>query len=412
MSGRKVINSLQESELRGKRVLVRVDFNVPLETGRLDPNVQGVADKTKITATMPTIQFLNKVGARIVLCSHLGRPKGRDLSLSLEPIANVLKEMLAEYGVQVKFVKDCIGSDASVQKEALEDGEILLLENLRFHDEEIANDRTFARELAQHMDIFVNDAFGSSHRGKTARIFFINARYLRAHVKSSFAAHASTVGVTEYIPHCYAGLLMNKELVFLGGALRNPNRPLVAVVGGAKVSSKLGVLLNLLDKVDKLIVGGAMVYTFYRAMGYSVGDSLVEEDLVQTADTIMKAAEHRKVPLILATDSHIVPTDTLKQSNGHKAPPTSPMALDTSGYATHTLEKAGAQLAPAVAVAPTAEGPLYVPLTEQSKRIVKNEQIPAGWTGVDIGPASINLFVNELELSQTVLWNGTYDLMR
>lgn len=198
---------------------------------------------------------------------------------------------------------------------------------------------------------------------------------------------------------------MDKELAFLDGALRSPNRPLVAVVGGAKVSTKLGILLNLLDKVDKLLVGGAMVYTFYRALGYSVGDSLVEEDLIQTADAIMKAAEARKIPLVLASDSHIVPTALLKKYVGHMAPPSSPMAADTE-YATHTPEKAGAELAPAVAVAPTAEGPLHVPLTDQSKRVVQNEHISDGWTGVDIGPASINLFTNELELAQTVLWNG------
>lgn len=218
------------------------------------------------------------------------------------------------------------------------------------------------------------------------------------------------MGVTEFIAHRYAGMLMNKELVFLGSALQNPSRPLVAVVGGAKVSSKLAILMNLLDKVDKLIVGGAMVYTFYRAMGYTVGDSLVEEDLIQTADNIMRAAEERKVSLILAVDSHIVPTHTLNkhsEASGGTGPPTTGMVLDTE-YMTHTPEKAGAELAPAVAVAPTAEGPLFIPLTDQTKRIVRNEAIPAGWTGVDIGPASINLFTNELELTQTVLWNGKH----
>ena len=263
--------------------------------------------------------------------------------------------------------------------------------------------------LEQHTEVlifFVVEAFA----------FFLQ---LHNFLQLSYSvAHASTVGVTQFIPTRCAGFLMKKELDFLSGALNQPRRPLVAIVGGAKVSSKLGVLKNLLQKVNVLLIGGGMVYTFYRAMGHSVGDSLVQEEFISHAAEIWKMAEELRVRLVLSCDSHIVPTACLKQPTQYQQEQKEshqvqdPLALSSNTasmaveYSTHTPDKKGLEFEPAVSVAKTALGPLYVPLTPQVKRVEKNECIPEGWTGVDIGPESIRSFCSALELTSTVLWNG------
>ncbi len=262
--------SIKDAEIRGKRVLVRADFNVPLdEQGR-------ITDDTRIRASLPTIEYLIQEGARVILTSHLGRPKGKvNLKYSLAPVAKRLSEQLAQ---DVQLVTDCVGHVAMEAVSKLQDGQVLLLENVRFHAEEEKNDPTFARDLSTLAELFVNDAFGTAHR-----------------------AHASTEGVTHYIP-AFAGLLMQKEVEFMGNALERPDRPFVAIIGGAKVSDKIGVIENLLEKVDALIIGGGMANTFLKAQGFKVGKSLLEEEKLDLAKQLIEKAKAKGVELELPID--------------------------------------------------------------------------------------------------------------
>jgi phosphoglycerate kinase len=260
---------------RGQRVLVRCDLNVPLRDGR-------VADETRIRASLPTIRYLADAGARIILMSHLGRPKGRRVpEMSLAPVAKVLAERL---GAPVGMAPDCVGSETAAMVAALTDGGILLLENLRFHEGETANDPGFARELAAHADLYVNDAFGTAHR-----------------------AHASTAGVPSIVRPAAAGFLLEKELEYLGGVVASPERPYVAILGGAKISGKIEVLENLFGKVDTILIGGAMANTFFRARGLETGRSLVEEDRLELARELLARAEREGVALRLPEDCVVAP---------------------------------------------------------------------------------------------------------
>jgi phosphoglycerate kinase len=315
--------SVSDINFRGRRVLLRVDFNVPLDQN------QGITDDRRIRGALPTILKVLEDGGRVIACSHLGRPKGKHVpQMSLRPAAVRLSELL---GREVLFAEDCIGPEASNMVDKMEDGDCILLENLRFHDEETANDPVFARKLALLGDIYVNDAFGSAHR-----------------------AHASTEGVTRYFNQSVAGFLMEKELQFLGNAIAEPQRPFAAILGGAKISGKIDVIENLMDKVDTLIIGGGMVFTFAKAMGYAIGDSLLEEDRVELAGKIIKKAKDSKAQLIFPTDVVV--------------------ALEiTEGAAT---------------------------------QVVDIDKIPDGMKGLDIGPASIRLFTEALAETRTVVWNG------
>ena len=314
--------TLDDLRPESQRVLVRVDFNVPMKDGE-------ITDDSRIVAALPTLERLTRDRARVILMSHLGRPKGAaDPRYTLEPVARRLARLLDR---EIKFVDECVGALALDASESLRDGEILLLENLRFHSEEEANDPTFSRQLAQLGNLYVNDAFGSAHR-----------------------AHASTVGVTRYFQQAAAGPLMEKELKYLSLALERADRPFVAVLGGAKISGKIDVIKNLLDKVDRILVGGAMVYTFYKAQGTTVGESLIEPDRRELAAATLEAAEEAGVELVLPVDS-IVST-----------------AADGS-------EDARATTGPDIAV---------------------------GSMGVDLGPRSIALFESKIADARTVVWNG------
>lgn len=314
--------TLRDLEVAGLRVLVRVDFNVPLKAGR-------VADDTRIRASLPTILALRERGARTILMSHLGRPKkGPDPSQSLAPVAARLSELL---GTAVAFADDCIGRPAEDAVKKLAPGGILLLENLRFHPEEEANDPEFARRLAALGDCFVNDAFGSAHR-----------------------AHASTEGVTRFLAPCVAGFLMEKELLLLGEALDNPKRPFVAVLGGAKISGKIDVIENLLPRLDALLIGGAMTFTFLRAKGIATGRSLVEEDRIPVAAAILKKASDAKVDLRLPVD---------------------------------------------LRVSSSADG-------GDAGHLAACDRISAEEMGVDIGPQTVAAYAAVLRGARTVLWNG------
>ena len=263
--------TIEDVNVNGKRVLVRVDFNVPMDGDR-------ITDETRIVGALPTIQYLVKHGAKVVLCSHMGRPKGEfNMKYSLAPVAKRLSELL---GQDVKMAKDVIGDDAKALAETLKNGEVMLLENLRFHKEEEKNDPDFAKALASFGEIYVNDAFGTAHR-----------------------AHASTEGVTHYLP-AVAGYLIEKELRIMGGALENPARPFVAILGGAKVSDKIGVITNLLEKVDTLIIGGGMSYTFQKARGAKIGNSLLDADRIELAKELMEKAEQKGVKLLLPVDNY------------------------------------------------------------------------------------------------------------
>jgi len=320
--------SIRDLSLNNHRVLMRVDFNVPLEDGR-------VIDDTRIRETLPTIEYALRHGARLVLVSHLGRPKGkRNLAMSLKPAAERLRMLLDKElarGENVGFCPECIGPEAEEMAGKLEQGQTLLLENLRFHPEEEANDAKFAKQLAGMADYYVNDAFGTAHR-----------------------AHASTVGVTKFVQKAAAGLLMEKELQYLGKVLRHPEHPFVAILGGAKVSDKIGVIRNLLDKVDALIIGGGMAYTFLKAQGEQVGKSLVEEDKIDLARELLKEAKNRKVRFLLPTD-HVV------------AEKIDPNAI---------------------------------------VRTVGSGQIPPNLMALDIGPKTIEAFTDEISRAATILWNG------
>lgn len=315
--------TVKDVDVRSRRVLVRVDYNVPLDA-------QGnVSDDKRITASLPTINYLLEQGARIILCSHLGRPKGEvKKEFSLAPVAKRLKELLPN--VNIYFASDCIGEEAQQKAATLKDGEILLLENLRFHKEEEKNDPEFAKKLASLAEIYVSDAFGTVHR-----------------------AHASTAGVAAYLP-AVAGFLIGKELSIMGGALENPERPFVAILGGAKVADKIGVITNLLNKCDTLLIGGGMAYTFFKAMGYEIGDSLLDAESIDLAKQLMENAKQKGVKLLL-------PVDTV-------------------------VAKAFAADAEHMTVASNA--------------------IPAGWQGLDIGEKTRELFAAEIKNAKTVIWNG------
>ena len=319
--------TVKDVDVRSRRVLVRVDYNVPLDANG------NVSDDKRITASLPTINYLLEQGARIILCSHLGRPKGEvKKEFSLAPVAKRLKELLP--GVNIYFASDCIGEEAQQKAAALKDGEILLLENLRFHKEEEKNDPEFAKKLASLAEIYVNDAFGTVHR-----------------------AHASTAGVAAYLP-AVAGFLIGKELSIMGGALENPERPFVAILGGAKVADKIGVITNLLNKCDTLLIGGGMAYTFFKAMGYEIGDSLLDAESIDLAKQLMETAKEKGVKLLLPVDAACVADF--------------PDPIDA---------------------------PVEV-------KIVPVTAIPADMEGCDIGPESMKLFADAVKASKTVVWNG------
>ncbi|WP_031386817.1 phosphoglycerate kinase [Desulfonatronum thiodismutans] len=316
------ITYLKDVEVRNKRLLVRVDYNVPMNQGV-------IKEDSRIRASLPTLKLALERGAALVLCSHMGRPKGQIVpELSLRPIARRLSELL---GLDVAMAPDCVGPEVQAMAEALEPGQILLLENLRFHAGETKNDPDFSAQLAKLGNVFVSDAFGTAHR-----------------------AHASNVGVAKLIPVCCAGLLMQKEWEYLGKALADPKRPFVAVSGGAKVSGKLELLNNLLEKVDRMIIGGAMANTFIKAQGFDVGSSLVEDDLLDTARTVLAKAKERGTALYLPVD--FVYADDLK--------------------------------------------------SERADGVCPFQNIPAGKMVLDIGPATQALFAEVLAGAGTVVWNG------
>jgi len=318
--------SIRDLPLSNHRVLMRVDFNVPLEDGR-------VIDDTRIRETLPTIEYALRHGARVVLVSHLGRPKGKpNPKLSLKPVAERLRMLLDKElnpDENVGFCPDCVGPEAVEMAGQLEKGQSLLLENLRFHPEEEANDEKFAKQLAGLADFYVNDAFGTAHR-----------------------AHASTVGVTKFVKKSAAGLLMEKELDYLGKVLKKPERPFVAILGGAKVSDKIGVIRNLIDKVDVLIIGGGMAYTFLKAQGEPVGKSLVEEDKIDLASQLLQQAKSHKMKFLLPVD-HVVADK-----------------IDVNAL------------------------------------VQTVKQIPANLMALDIGPKTIDAFTKEIAGARTIVWNG------
>jgi phosphoglycerate kinase len=316
------VASLSAADLTGKRVLVRADFNVPV-----DDNGK-ITDDTRIRAALPTIKDLTGKGAIVILCSHFGRPKGVDEKLRLTPVAARLSELL---GQNVVKCNDCIGDEVAAQVGAMANGQVALLENVRFYPEEEKNDPEFAKKLASIADIYVNDAFGTAHR-----------------------AHASTEGVTKYLKPSVAGYLIESELKYLQTAIESPQRPLAAIVGGSKVSSKIGVIETLLDKCDKLFLGGGMIFTFYKARGLNVGKSLVEEDKLELARTLEAKAKEKGVQLILPTD--VVVADNF-------APDANAQTVDINN-------------------------------------------IPDGWMGLDIGPDSIKAFQAALADCKSVIWNG------
>jgi len=319
---KKTLASLSAADISGKRALVRVDFNVPVDD-------QGnITDDTRIRAALPTIQDLTQKGAKVILISHFGRPKGVDDKLRLTPVAKRLSELL---GQEVVKTDDSIGDDVAAKVAALANGQVLLLENVRFYKEEEKNDPEFAKKLAANADFYVNDAFGTAHR-----------------------AHASTEGVTHYLKPSVAGYLIEKELQYLQSAIESPQRPLAAIIGGSKVSSKIGVIETLLDKCDKLIIGGGMIFTFYKARGLSVGKSLVEDDKLELAKTLEAKAKERGVTLLLPTD--VVVADKF---------------------------------------APDANA-----------TTVSIENIPSDGMGLDIGPDSVKVFQAALADTKTVIWNG------
>ena len=319
---KKSVANLTKTDLEGKRVLMRVDFNVPMENG-------AITDDTRIRAALPTIKQLTSNGAKVILCSHMGRPKGEvKENLRLTAVGKRLGELL---GQNVVKCNDCIGDEVSSAVSAMSNSDVVLLENLRFYKEEEANDAEFAKKLASNADLYVNDAFGTAHR-----------------------AHASTEGVTHYLSTSVAGLLIEKELQFLQNAIENPKRPLVSIIGGSKVSSKIGVIETLLEKCDKLIIGGGMIFTFYKANGLSVGKSLVEEDKLDLAKALMAKAKERGVEFLLPTD--VVVADNF---------------------------------------APDANA-----------NTVSVNDIPDGWMGLDIGPDSVKTFQDALADCGSVVWNG------
>ncbi|WP_315789927.1 phosphoglycerate kinase [Fischerella sp. JS2] len=319
---KKTLANLSATDLSGKRAFVRVDFNVPVD------DAGNITDDTRIRAALPTIQDLVQKGAKVILASHFGRPKGVDEKLRLTPVAKRLSELL---GQEVVKTDDCIGDEVAAKVEALQNGQVLLLENVRFYKEEEKNDPEFAKKLAANADLYVNDAFGTAHR-----------------------AHASTEGVTQFLSPSVAGYLVEKELQYLQSAIESPQRPLAAIIGGSKVSSKIGVIETLLEKCDKLIIGGGMIFTFYKARGLSVGKSLVEEDKLELAKSLEAKAKEKGVTLLLPTD--VVVADKFA--------------------------------------------------ADANSQTVSIENIPDGWMGLDIGPDSVKLFQDALADCKTVVWNG------
>lgn len=313
--------TIEDIEVSGKKVLVRCDFNVPLDG-------QKITDSKRIREALPTIKYLSQHGAKVILCSHMGRPKGEfNMKYSLAPVAAKLSELL---GFNVPLASDVIGEDAQAKAAALKDGEVMLIENVRFHKEEEKNDPEFAKALASLAEIYVNDAFGTSHR-----------------------AHASTEGVSHYLP-AVCGYLIQKEISIMGKALSDPKRPFVAILGGAKVSDKIGVINNLIEKVDTLIIGGAMSYTFHKANGYEIGNSLCEDDKLDLARELMDKAKEKGVKLLLPVDNRA--------------------------------------------------GDKYDP--DCSFLLVNSDNIPAGYMGLDIGPATEKNFAEAIKDAGTVVWNG------
>lgn len=311
--------TIRDIDLKGKRVLTRVDFNVPLADGK-------VADDTRIRAALPTINYMREKGAKVILVTHLGRPKGVTESLRLDPVAS----RLGELGVSVKKLNDCIGDEVKKAVSEMKEGDVILLENVRFYPEEEKNDPKFAQELASLADIYVNDAFGTAHR-----------------------AHASTEGVARILP-AVAGFLMEKEIKFFSKVLESPERPFVAVLGGAKVSDKIGVIKNLLEKVDVLLIGGGMAYTFLKALGYEVGQSICEVDKLTLAKELLDLAKVKNVEIVLPVD--VVIADRF---------------------------------------APDA-----------NTKVVPVSQIPTDWQGLDIGPQTREIFAQKVSQAKTIVWNG------
>ncbi|MCM1114537.1 MAG: phosphoglycerate kinase [Clostridium sp.] len=315
--------TIEDIDVKGKKVLARCDFNVPLKDGE-------ITNDKRIVAALPTIKYLMENGAKVILCSHLGRPKGEyKPEFSLAPVAKKLSEYL---GVEVKLAEDpeVVGDNAKAIAAELKDGEVMLLENVRYRKEETKNEENFSKELASLADIFVNDAFGTAHR-----------------------AHCSTTGVASYLP-AVCGYLIQKEIKFMGGALADPKRPLVAILGGAKVSDKIGVISNLIEKCDTIIIGGGMAYTFMKHLGHSIGTSLLEADWVDKAGEMMKAAEEKGVKFLIPVDNKV--------------------------------------------------GKEYDENTESM--VVNSDEIPDGWMGLDIGPKTQEMFADAIKGAGTVIWNG------
>lgn len=315
--------TIEDIDVKGKKVLARCDFNVPLKDGE-------ITNDKRIVAALPTIKYLMEHGAKVILCSHLGRPKGEyKPEFSLAPVAKRLSEYL---GVEVKLAEDAevVGLNAKAMAAELKDGEVMLLENVRYRAEETKNEENFSKELASLADIFVNDAFGTAHR-----------------------AHCSTTGVASYLP-AVCGYLIQKEIKFMGGALANPKRPLVAILGGAKVSDKIGVIENLIDKCDTIIIGGGMAYTFMKYLGHNIGTSLLEADWVEKAGEMMKKAEDKGVKFLIPVDNKV--------------------------------------------------GKEYDENTEA--KVVSSDDIPDGWMGLDIGPKTQEVFADAIKGAGTVIWNG------
>ena len=336
--------TIRDIDVKGKRVLVRCDFNVPIKGEGI------IADDTRIQAALPTIKYLMEGGAKVILCSHLGRPKGEvKKEFSLSPVAKRLTELL---GVQVKLAEDVTGESAKELSNNMQDGEVILLENVRFDAREEKNEESMSKELANLCDgIYVNDAFGTAHR-----------------------AHSSTEGVSHFVDASVAGFLMEKEIKFLNGILENPEKPFLAILGGAKVSDKIGVIENLLNKVDEILIGGGMAYTFLKANGAEIGESLCEEDKIEEAKNIMKKAEEAGVKLLLPLDTVVAPTLTVSDEE--------------------ELDKKEKQKQ------------FFKFLEVSQEKVVPSNQIPSNWQGCDIGPRTIEMFAQELKNKKTILWNG------